>query len=291
MPSLRDFLDKAGSDSFTSGAQPAYLEQPVQSDYFVARCYESCNTDYNKNCFCYWCVPSNANLVTFEIWGGGGGGAGACNCAWGWSGGAGAYAKKSIDMTQTNYRQCKYLIIVAPTTCCSPASSCGFRGNTTYVAGCGLSNFCAEGGLPGCTLCCMNGCFPLNSGCGVFPHPNYNDCACYFGADEGVPGRLGFVNANSRNDSNWCGYQTVVPGPAGIGGSTFPVYSVVGFNGNTGSLNDHCRVGNHFEGFVNGGESSMRAVGSGGPSARVCVGGCCCGSPGGPGLVKISWTS
>lgn len=291
MPSLRDFLDKSGSDAFTNAPQPAYLNEAKQTDYFISRCQDSCNTDYDKTCYCYWCTPAGTASVTFEAFGGGGGGAGACNCAWGWSGGAGAYAKKQLDFSVDDYSQTKYLIYVAPTTCCSPTSSCGFIGNTSYIAGSGLTNFCAEGGLPGCTLCCMNGCFPIASECGVYPHPSYDDCACYFGADEGIPGRLGFLNANDRNDGDWCSYQQIIPGPGGLAGSTYPVYASVGFSSNTSHLSDRCRYGAQFEGMVNGGHSNIRPVGTGGASARVCVGGCCCGAPGGPGLVKISWTT
>jgi len=288
--SLRAFLDRAGSDSFTSGSQPAVFANAVQSDLFINRCTQVCNTDYNKNCFCYWKIPGDAKVVTYEAWGGGGGGAGACGCAFGWPGGAGAYAKVNLDMSVEDYTNTCYTVCVGSATCCSPSDSCGFRGNNSFVNGNGLSNFCAEGGLPGCTLYCMNGCFPTNNECGVFPHPCYVNCACYYGADTGIPGRHGFLYANQRSDDDWCFYHEVIPAPGGINGSICPVYAVQGFGCNVNSYTDRCRPGTIIDNMA-GGAGELIAVGMGGSSARACTDGCCCGAAGGPGLVKISWTT
>ena len=97
---------------------------------------------------CAWTVPNNASWVTFEIWGGGGGGAGSCCCQSGPGAGAGAYAVQTVNLT--TYAGCTYTICAASSTCISPGTG-GYGGNTTWVQGPGLSNFCATGGSYGCT--------------------------------------------------------------------------------------------------------------------------------------------
>jgi hypothetical protein len=122
--------------------------------------------DYQETCCVTWIVPSGVTCATFEIWGGGGSGAGMCCCGGGPPGGSGAYAKKTIPVTAA---AC-YQLFLAPATQCSSANT-GCRGCTTSIIGTGLTNFCAEGGIGGCSYCnpqccnsmCTCGCTPVTA--------------------------------------------------------------------------------------------------------------------------------
>ena len=185
----------------------------------------------------YWfCAPPGTSHITFEIWGGGGSGARACCCQYGNPGGAGAYAIKTLcacldHCTGQPFQggtlggMC-YELFVAPPNCEGQCCK-GNVGCKSYVTGCGLCNFCADGGMPGHTCCyafrcgrccdsdtgnysargaqetnCLNEyrpCYPMAcSGMYTF-HPceaTYTcDCSCYFGADWGVPGKLGWYRS------------------------------------------------------------------------------------------------
>ena len=182
-----------------------------------------------------WTVPSGVSEITFHIWGSGGVGAAAMCCMQGIPAGAGAYAKKKITSGFSAgdiYRMC--LGDARRLTCADagaqtndvPASGGGWdptladqktlkgcRGNTTYVQGPGLTNFCAEGGNPGisyfgmirgaCPMCCAgpNGgfgnphnCWSTVQMCDMIDRdPDDSDGspwrrACYYGADEGSRG-------------------------------------------------------------------------------------------------------
>ena len=289
MPRLRDLLDIASADSFTidKGA-PTFFENANQSLVFVRSCTDSPNYNYDEGCFCCWQIQSSMNNISFEVWGGGGGGAGSCCCSWGAPGGAGAYAKKSLDNTTGTYNGQCYTFCISAGGCCSPVQSCGYRGCQSHVIGAGLTNFCAEGGIPGCGLCFFFGCFP-NSGCGILWHPSKGtQCACYFGADEGVPGHLGGMEASCCDAGNWCHYKSIHPVPA-MPGRPSNAYQAIGAHCNLVASCDRCRMnGWGVSGAM--GSSEMVAIGIGGTTARTCGGGCCCGMGGGPGMLKISWS-
>lgn len=290
--SLRSLLDKGSSDSINSGPQPAYLEGNYESMSFVNRCSQNHDTSYGKGCFCPWCLPSGATYVEMEAWGGGGGGAGSsdCGCVFGWPGGSGAYVKKQFSEAEvTSAAGTCYCMCVAPSSCCSPTMSCGYKGCRSYIVGSGLSNFCAEGGEPGCAFFCMTGCG--GNWTGMCPHPCFSNCACYFDCSDagttGVPGRHGFLYTDVHSSSDWCYYRTIFPGPP-MDGFTDTVYRSVRFCGNTEASHDRCKVQGYMQtGFL--GHNEFISIGIGGNSTRVCGDGCCCGWQGGPGMIRINW--
>ena len=289
MAKLRDLLDVASVDSFTiDKGMPAFLDQAVQSLVFVRSCTTQYNENYSEGCWCCWQINSDMSAVTFEVWGGGGGGAGGCCCSWGFPGGAGAYAKKSLDNSTGTYSAECYTFCVAPPSCCSPVQSCGYRGCSSFVLGPGLTNYCAEGGIPGCNYCFFFGCFP-NSSCGIMWHPNFGtDCSCYFGADFGVAGHPGGMEATCCNAGNWCHYKSIHPLPP-MPGRPNVAYQAIRAHCNYQNYCDRCRVGGWAVSGAIGGGNDIVAIGIGGTSARVCGGTCCCGQSGGPGMLKISW--
>lgn len=292
MPSLRTLLDVPDFDSLglDTGTSPAWQRQLVESLYFTNYCgattYDN-STDYSMDCICQFCVPSSANIITFELWGGGGGGAGSRCCAWGPPGGAGAHAQFVADNSGGDYTGC-YRICLASATCCVDSDN-GTNGCCTTLDGEGIC-MCVQGGRPGCSICQFFNCFP-NNGCGVLEHPNSNDCACFYGpaGTTGVPGKHGFLQTDVCCPSDFCYYKVGIPIPGGFGRQEV-AYQMVRAYCNTGSLNTNCRA----TGWVVAGSAGYghiyAGIGTGGETARVCGGGCCCGSPGGPGLVKVSWT-
>ena len=292
MASLRTLLGKGSTSSLTSGPQPAWLEGDYESMNFINRCSQSHDTNYGKGCFCPWCLPTGVTFVEMSMWGGGGGGAGSgsCGCNFGWPGGSGAYIKKSFSASEVAAAAgtC-YCMCVSPASCCSPNETCGYRGCRSYIVGSGLTNFCAEGGMPGCTRFCMSGCG--GNWTGVCPHPNSTDCACYYECAEagvsGVPGRHGYIYTNTHSSGNWCYYQTWFAGPPNEGHND-TVYKAVRFCGNTEASHDRCKVPGLMNTGFRGGEDNI-SVGVGGNSTRVCGDGCCCGWAGGPGMIRINW--
>lgn len=291
MASLRQLLDVASTDSISLGSLPSWLEKNQQAMFFQNTCADDYETGYNQSCFCCFEINSSMTAVEFEVWGGGGGGAGACCCAWGPPGGSGAYAVKRLDNTEGTYTGECYTLCVAPATCCSPNSCCGYQGCASFVLGSGLSNFCAEGGRPGCSFCNFFICFP-NSGCGIVMHPCYDtDCSCYFGADSGVAGRHGGIEANCCNATNFCHYKALLPVPAGFG-RTEVGYNIVRVYDNLGTnVQSRCHSGSWvLSGMPAAGTNPNIPIGQGGMSATVCGGNCRCGAPGSSGLIKISWS-
>jgi hypothetical protein len=302
MPSLRTLLDAPDIQTLglDVGTAPSWqrnnvLTQFFQSSYGLCR-YDNCLVN---NCWGSFCICNSMDIITIELWGGGGGGAGSCCCAWGPPGGAGAYTKLTIDNNSNNYSGCMCMC-VASASCCSPDRSCGYRGCKTYVNGSGICGVCAEGGRPGCSLCNFFGCFP-NNGCGVLEHPNADDCACFYGCGtrnpdgstvcaDGIPGRHGWLQTDCCSPSDFCWYKVAFPIPGGLGTNQVS-YKIVRASCNNGTANDQCFVGGWANDNAHAGTDGIsRPVGTGGNTARVCGGGCCCGWPGGPGLIKISWT-
>lgn len=292
MSSLRDLLDKADRETFTQElAQPIQFDSLYQSLFFVRLCNEQYCEVYGEGCFCCWCVREDMTDLTFELWGAGGGGAGSCCCAWGVPGGAGAYAFKYLSNHDGSLTGSNYIMCSAPPSCCSPSRTCGWRGCRSYMTGNGISNFCAEGGIPGCSLCFFFGCFPVNSGCGILWHPNLDTaCACYFGADWGVEGKGGGLEASCSNTGNWCHYKAIYPIPP-MSGQKTGTYEAIGAHCNVVPSCDVCRVGGAWVGQAHGGGNNFKPVGVGGTTARACGGACCYGYPGGPGMIKVSWRS
>ena len=290
-----------------------------QVTYFMAHMCGSCSSyeltccqapagdytsGYNNFSYCCWKVPSypgvGTTVITFEIWGGGGGGAGACCCAYGIPGGSGAYAYKSvIGVTSgTAYNFC----IGSPA--CRSSDPAGFDGCKTYVTGIGLTNFCANGGFKGCSYCscCLTGAglCHFRTAIGSTDRPidgygGYQDvvglntscvgcCALYYGADGGAYGVPGAYQSNCT--MNRCWNKFFIPFPGGLvnqkGGHVIWQQCENSTCGYSAQCNAAAQLG-----F--GGHTELNYVpGLGGPSAVVCAGGCCCGTQGWAGAVRVT---
>ena len=112
---------------------------------------------------CLWTVPAGICQIFIEMWGAGGGGAGhgnCCCCSAGTGGSAGAYAAIQITTTPG----CQYTVCAG--TGGNMGCGCnqgGSAGNTSYVNGYNLCNFCATGGSGSVSLCNdARSCFGAN---------------------------------------------------------------------------------------------------------------------------------
>jgi len=278
----------------------------------------------------YWfCAPPGTTHITFELWGGGGTGGGGCCCQQGPPGGAGAYAIKTLcacidrctgePFAGSSLGGMCYEIYVGTTACCATCCK-GTPGCKSYVLGCGLCNFCADGGMPGKVCCyvywngrscstdggkysargaqedqCLNQyrpCYPMAcSGMYTF-HPcelAYDcDCSCYYGADWGVGGKLGWFRSDCC-ETNQCFTKLGVPYPGGMGrlGGRCNGWVVERNWGdscasegawcNSGPFVGHCYQLGH------------SVPGKGGMPGNTCGGPCCQGVVGSAGLVRVHY--
>ena len=259
---------------------------------------------YNNYSYCCWKVPSypgtGTTTITFELWGGGGGGAGACCCSYGIPGGAGAYAYKTVTgvTSGTVYNFC-----IAGITCRVP-EHIGRDGCKTYVVGTGLTNFCAEGGNKGCTFCacCLEGpgiChFKTSIGSTDSPKDGYGGfmdivglntscvgcCSIYYGADGGAYGLPGAYGLNCTNNRHW--NKHYIPYPGGLVNQKGWHIIVAQTGDTTCGYCVQCQAAS-FVGFA--GHLDIGYVpGLGGPSAVTNSTGCCCGTQGWAGAVRVT---
>ena len=203
----------------------------------------------------------------------------------------------------------------------------GTRGMTTYVTGTGLSNLCAEGGNPGAAVCCgwasstygqsyhtANACFAcvtvrMDCMLGRSTTDSDNDIfapAKYYGGDNGSKGiyachQTSCCGAAGGVESMRCGDKEFVPYPGGL--FKLPVLGHIekpSVNGGligikwcslVGGVHGyfHCQVGTN-SGITATGAPNQQAVGLGGFTSVTCGGTCCCGSRGGPGMIRISYS-
>ena len=271
---------------------------------------ENCNANYNRWCSAFCAMPGTSE-ITFEIWGGGGSGGGACCCQQGSPGGAGAYARKTIrgcDFPGGTLGGFCYLVYPGPPTCCSQCCT-GIRGCKSYITGCGLDNFCADGGLPGKTCCYVyysgadsptygplcsahelrtaatNTSVGGGPGCYIFPPDGYDwcDCACGYGGDYHVGGKLGWFRVNCAcGDTCWVTLGIAQPGGVRDQCTRY----VVARNWGNACINEYvaCTWGE-----MTGDVCGRGMWGQGAPSATSCGGPCCYGYRGSRGLVKITF--
>jgi hypothetical protein len=179
-------------------------------------------------CCCLWTVPSGVRRVTFELWGAGGNGAGACSngrCQH-YAGAQGGYYNIKTISVQDGWT---YTICAGGVYPCNSIECNGCEGCTTYVNGCGLSNFCAIGGCAGCADGAWStGCFSDWGRCCVSPgawggdfsmgnhrggyHASWGACHCYrhMFCSTGAP-FLGGGNVNGEITECWirCGCWNV----------------------------------------------------------------------------------
>lgn len=236
---------------------------------------------------CAWTVPNGVTSVVFEIWGGGGGGggslAGMCDCcAKTGPGGGGGYAMRTISVTPGDtYTVCAGnggmadsattggVFFGAP---CSPgAYQQGCAGNTSFVLGTNLSNFCATGGCGGCSS------FSINC---------YGVCGCQ--GNCGGQGYGGQINEPGDSGALFRTYQGTGSGTVSMGGQAG------GPGGGRGGLNSGA---NYAQNYGYGGADNDQALHGqfpgGGGAGHGCSTQCCCfpcgSGRGGHGLVKITW--
>lgn len=304
MSSLRNLLDVASSTLVPVATY--YGPQNSHEIYFRgSHCwvYDN-NHDYNRQWFT-WCVPPRCICkIQFEIWGGGGGGGGSCCCMTSWPAYSGQYQKCTVCAADRGINQldcCCYDICAGSVTCRHPGNG-GYDGCKSFVVGPGLDNFCACGGCHGYSCCFGHAYYGgacttrLNWMTGEpwsrWQTDKYScdlNCrACCNVRGKDYWGAVGGYNQSDCQDcGNWCWMKRFAPFAPGQDAKmgTFATVrypemadcgrrSTLWLTGNNGGLSGDC--------FRNG-PPGMGAMGS-----DTYGGGCCCGSEGAAGLVKIT---
>jgi len=111
------------------------------------------------------------------------------------------------------------------------------------------------------------------------------DCACYYGADWGVPGKLGWFRSDCCE--NHCFVKLGVPYPGGLGrfGGRCNGWVVERQYGQACVNEDAWRHNGPFADGCTG----YTGIGRGGFSAPTCAGPCCQGVLGSAGLVRVHY--
>ena len=238
--------------------------------------------NYQQYCCFAFIVPTDAVRATFEAWGSGGGGGVNCCCMGGSPGGSGAYARKTISVSSGDC----YDMCMGEGACCHNGRN-GFRGCRSSIKGTGLSNFCADGGIEGCSYC-----FP-GYGCYVTGYCNCRSwccgcqqnsgTACAYGGDINICGVRGWWAHRSCGDH--CCYKHYLPYPGGLvnkcGGTVG-----VGVGGRHFDTYVNCSAANNI-GWSR--LSPQYVPGFGGVTFYTWSGHCHCGSYGAPGMIRITW--
>ena len=278
------------------------------TNIYGGACWQNvCDTSGRQWCPGF-CVIPGVTTLQFEIWGGGGAGANACCCQQGSPGGSGAYAMKTLcasDLGLDTLGGFCYLLNIAPPTTCSGSCS-GVQGCKSFITGCGLSNFCADGGMGGRTCCFIfhdafganltgtfgpggsgpsafdsGGCYTLDP---VSGSCTAKDCACYYGADFGVPGRPGWFRVDCICGNN-CFVRLGIPQPGGF--KDRETRYIISRNTGNACLGERtaCTAGEWPLNMSCG--KGMRGQGT--PSATSCGNGCCNGYRGTAGLIRVTY--
>lgn len=289
MASLRSLMGTVTPESISStrgvDSTTKLSSQPFTGyrvEYISSQCGGNCQgaltTNFDYYAHSYWTVPTGATEVIFEIWGAGGGGGRSCCCSRGIPGNSGAYAYKKLSGNLV-VPGCKYNAIIGQGGDGGLSSQCGGKGGTTSITGYGLTNFCAEGGNGGCSQCFACCCFVLTSN---------SVCAVFCGADFGARGNVGYAYIACYD--NHCWNKQFVPYPGGL------VNGKGGWLGTNMNSDTTCgygqmQFGMSQLGWSPAGTENQRAYapGIGGVSAYTCGGGCCCGTWGSAGLIRISY--
>ena len=256
----------------------------------------------------HWCVPAGITCAFVEIWGGGGEGAGGCCCSVSTPSGAGAYSYKTIKVMEGDC----YFVHAGWQFCCRSSAGGNITAGPrtadrkTYVIGPGLTNFCAEVGFPGMSVCCPRQYMDSADSATRFRtksfQPGDSGCARYYGGDGGavgLPGMMQLPSYDSAADSarsvasgqqpkTW---KALVPYPGGWfdckGGHAVVRYcgtQAAGLGGSELSnetglyMGRNCGCHPHYieSGFgVMGGWTTADAI--------------CCGAPSRPGRVRITY--
>jgi hypothetical protein len=138
-----------------------------------------CDTSGNFRCgaTCTWTVPAGVTCARFQLWGAGAGTGSGCCCGGSPIGGTGAYASVIMPVSAG----WSYTLCAGCAFCCYACRAQNDAdGCASFVTGCNLTNFCAEGG-EGSIFCeaitrCLIGP-AVNSYCTFF------GCICNTGSD------------------------------------------------------------------------------------------------------------
>jgi hypothetical protein len=276
-----DFIKGLGGSNETTKL-PSYPSKDYNVQYIAATCGATCNawtSNYNYYDYPDWVIPTGTTDVIFEIWGSGGGGGKGCCCTMGIPGGSGAYAYKKLSGAAV-VPGCSYAIEIGQPGK-GDVDSIGPTGAATYITGYSLSNFCANGGHGGCS-CCSSSCCNWKTLCEICCN---GPCAVYYGADGGAYGNPGAGHVWSQ--SSFCCNKQNIPYPGGLvngKGGWVPAYQCecqgcgyIPMKIATANI----PWGSHYE--------YNYVPGVGGMSAWTNGGGCCYGTQGNPGLIRISF--
>ena len=140
-PDVLSSLKYAGSPNF--GLQCMIPRNPESGSWTGG--VKVCDTSqYHRcGCCCNWTVPGGTTCARFQIWGAGGGSGTSCCCGGAPNGGSGAYASVIMPVTAGS----QYTLCAGCAYCCyTERGQMTQDGNSSYVQGPGLTNFCAEGG-------------------------------------------------------------------------------------------------------------------------------------------------
>jgi len=115
--------------------------------------FNYCGGDLNRRTCgvsCNWTVPAGVTKAVFELWGAGGQGSGSCStsCCMTYVGAQGGYYNNSGTVNVSP--GWTYQICAGGSRCCQQCCRCGCHGCRSCVAGCNIS-MCAMGGHGGCT--------------------------------------------------------------------------------------------------------------------------------------------
>lgn len=273
-----------GSCQCTVGQSPGGMFQCYNTCLVCCgphRCRAHCG-----RCGC-WCAPNCAQTITFEMWSGGGSGSGhccfSCRCDIASCGGfAGYYGRKTIRRIDGQFVPgCCYRFCVGAGGNGTTNNGCGCwnaccdapRGCSSWVQGSGLCCTCMPGGKGAYTIYCTCKCnnqgnrregmcnLGLCIGCkwdfvdlGSEPHFHYSthDCRCWDRIQK-TSQSYGLSNRNAyylANSRTYCGCV-------------------------------HCCRG--FSQIAAAGMSNMKSW----CGNFICY---CLGTPGNPGMVRISWS-
>jgi hypothetical protein len=215
---------------------------------------------------CAWYVPDGVTKAVFEIWGAGGAGAGSCgrSCCFNFIGAQGGFYQNSATVNvQAGW--C-YGLCAGGGRCCQTCCRCGCHGCRSCVSGCGVS-MCAMGGHGGCN------CGSWRDACDSTPR-----CVLCTKSGGGCFGTYSFQGGMSQLDAccHCLGKQNTPSAAPMMGGG-------IQQNVNVCWRRHGCACTCGIVPVAHGGMSGM---------TTYCGSGACCqwGAPGGPGVVKITYS-
>ena len=240
---------------------PDALESSAGPQYGVKHVFGQVNV-CSPGCCCLWTVPAGVKRVTFELWGSGGNGHGFCSCnrCHHYKGAGGGYYNSKTISVQEGWQ---YTVCASGVYRCCSRNCQGCRGCSSYVNGCGLSNFCAIGGQEGQAETNWSTACYSSFSCCIAPNSNNGDFG--MGNHSGHWGGSTFCHCNYH-------WTCTTNAPFLAGGS-----------GSGQHLVPNCwvRCGCWHVPYATGGQGGM---------TTLCGSSCCGqGGTGGGGLVKITY--